>query len=701
MSQHRSWAQVSRCLRGTAWFSFLFCLFPLLALAEASPLRFAWLSDTHVGGNTGEQDLRAAVRDINSLTGLSFVVLSGDVTEYGSREQFRLAKEVLDGLKIPCHVLPGNHDTKWSESGATDFARFWQADRFVFEAGGFRFVGLHQGPLMKMGDGHWAPQDVRWLEETLKKLPDPQQPIIFVTHYPIDEGIANWYVVLDLLKRYNTQVVLCGHGHANHRYLFEGVPGVMGRSSLRVRAPAGAFNLVEIKDGAMTFSERTTGQETLPPWHSVKLQKHDYASDTNAYPRPDFSVNSRYPNVKPLWTHNTGFTIASTPAIWKDLAIVGDASGKVYALSLQSGKVQWTFKTQNAVYSTPDVSGNLVVLASTDGTVYALRASNGKEAWRYSTDRPIVASPRIAEGMVYIGSSDGSFRALDLASGKPVWQFDGLAGFVETKPLVYDGKVIFGAWDEHLYALDAKTGKLAWKWKGDKAGALLSPAACWPIAAHGKVFIVAPDRKMTALDARTGGQLWRTGTYVVRESIGLSQDQTRFYVRAMNDFFYAFSTTASGPEKVWELNAGFGYDINSAALAEKDDVVFYGTKNALLLALDARTGALKWQHKLGTGVMNTVVPLSATQVLATDFDGQIALIEGPALTARLRVSVGRTPNQSRKPILEGDTSTRWMPKSSKALITLRTVVQREPNCSCFSASHSDQISSENSGGGPT
>ena len=142
-------------------------LLPWLLIAGDGPFRFAWLSDTHVGSITAEQDLRAAVRDINTLTGLSFVVLSGDVTEYGSREQLTLAKEILDDLKIPCHVLPGNHDTKWSESGATDFPRIWQQDRFVFEHGGYCFIGMHQGPLMKMGDGHWAPQDVRWLEETL------------------------------------------------------------------------------------------------------------------------------------------------------------------------------------------------------------------------------------------------------------------------------------------------------------------------------------------------------------------------------------------------------------------------------------------------------------------------------------------------------------------------------------------------------
>ena len=72
---------------------------------------------------------------------------------------------------------------------------------------------------------------------------------------------------------------------------------------------------------------------------------------------------------------------------------------------------------------------------------------------------------------------------LDAVTGKLRWEYTGVTGFVETRPLVYDGKVIFGAWDQHLYALDAANGKLAWKWRGDKAGTLLSPAACWPVAA--------------------------------------------------------------------------------------------------------------------------------------------------------------------------------------------------------------------------
>jgi outer membrane protein assembly factor BamB len=131
---------------------------------------------------------------------------------------------------------------------------------------------------------------------------------------------------------------------------------------------------------------------------------------------------------------------------------------------------------------------------------------------------------------------------------------------------------------------------------------------------------------MTAINAKTGAQVWRTGNYMVRESIGLAEDQTRFFVRAMQDFMYAFSTTSSQPETIWEAKPGFSYDINSAMPVEKDGALFYGTKNGLLFALDSKTGVTRWQHRIGVGVINTVVPLGGDQVLAADFDGNVTMI---------------------------------------------------------------------------
>jgi predicted MPP superfamily phosphohydrolase len=81
MSEQRSRIR-SFCSFPERWMLTLALLLTLAVFARAdSSFRFAWLSDTHVGSTTGEEDLRATVRDLNSLTGLSFVVISGDITE--------------------------------------------------------------------------------------------------------------------------------------------------------------------------------------------------------------------------------------------------------------------------------------------------------------------------------------------------------------------------------------------------------------------------------------------------------------------------------------------------------------------------------------------------------------------------------------------------------------------------------------------
>jgi outer membrane protein assembly factor BamB len=615
----------------------------LMAAAPAGsrgPLRFAWLSDTHVGSDRGADDLRASVSDINATPGLSFVLVTGDVTEMGSYTNLRLAKDILDGLLIPYHIIPGNHDTKWSGSGGSDFARLWGADRFAFESGGFRFIGLSQGPILRMGDGNWAPQDVRWLEGLLAESGGATKPTVFISHYPLDESIANWYVVLDKLKTIPTVAVLVGHGHKNRAMDFEGLQGVMGRSNLGTKETASGYTIAEVEAKAMTFAERTAGK-TRAPWHRIVLKKGGLpivaagrpaggvrGPGTNAGPppRPDFSVNGLYPQVRVRWRFDAGWTIASSAAAAGETVVFGDASGAVRALRIADGSIAWEFKTDEPVYSTPAISGARVVFGGTDGTIYALDARTGTPVWTIVTGGPVVACPSVAGGVVYIGSSDHVFRAIDMATGRIVWSHDGIEGFVETKPLVADDKVVFGAWDGCLYALDKKTGKLVWKWKGEKPSPFYSPAACWPVAANGRVFAVTPDPWMTSIDLATGREIWGTDNWAVRESMGLSEDGQRVYVRTTEDVIAAISPSADGSEAVWETNAGFGSDINSAQLVEKDGVVFYGTKNGLLLALEGATGALKWKHRVGVALLNTVTPLSGREVVVTDFDGRVSLV---------------------------------------------------------------------------
>jgi outer membrane protein assembly factor BamB len=566
----------------------------------------------------------AAVRDINRLEGMDFVIVSGDITEYGSNAQLLRAKEILDSLIIPYYIIPGNHDTRWSESGTTLFAKLWGNDRFVLERGGFSFIGLHQGPRMRMGDGHWAPEDLRWLDSVLISVPDSDGPIVFVTHYPLDPGIANWYEALDRLKPHRIQAVLVGHGHEGRVLDFEGIPGVMGRSSLRGGDSVGGYTLVEIRNDSMLFAERRTGRQTLPIHHGIAIRADGIGDQTQKYSRPDFSVNSRYA-VEPLWRYSTGFTIAAAPVVAESVIVVCDASGSVCGLTLD-GSLRWRSNTGGPIYSNPDAGSGLVVLGSTDSVVYCLDAVSGEVMWEFKTGGPVCGSPRIDAGLVFVGGSDGVFRALDLHSGELLWEFSGVHGYVESRPLVYEGRVIFGAWDGSLYALDSERGDLLWKWSGGRPGFLFSPAACWPVGSGGKIFVVAPDRMMTALDVTNGREVWRTGRYQVRESIGISEDGERIYVRTMRDSVVAIDAGADECDPVWVLDAGFGYDINSSMLVEFGGLLFYGTKNGLLLGIDAGSGKLRWKHRAAVGLVNTLCPLDSHRVVLTDVDGNVTLL---------------------------------------------------------------------------
>src|SRR5215207_3252880 len=95
-----------------------FLFFFLSGHAQTKPFRFAFISDTHIGSPNGgaEEDLRRTIADINAMTDIAFVVITGDITELGTDAQLKLAKQMFDSLKVCYHIIPGNHDTGWSES---------------------------------------------------------------------------------------------------------------------------------------------------------------------------------------------------------------------------------------------------------------------------------------------------------------------------------------------------------------------------------------------------------------------------------------------------------------------------------------------------------------------------------------------------------------------------------------------------------
>jgi outer membrane protein assembly factor BamB len=345
--------------------------------------------------------------------------------------------------------------------------------------------------------------------------------------------------------------------------------------------------------------------------------------------RPDSSVNSNYPNVLEQWRFDARQPMAASPAVAAGRVFAGDASGKMRALSLRNGALQWEFTAAGPITSTPEADEREVVFASADGSLYALNPSSGKKLWQFAADQPVTASPCVTNNMVYCGAGDGKLRALGLEDGKLAWQFSGPGGAVESRPLVCNGRVIFSAADGCLYAVDEATGLFLWQWKS-AADTARSLAAVCLVAPNPKLFLVAPDRLLAALDPAAGNELWRTNAWQLSRSIGLAEDGSRLYARtATHSVILAFATAADHARKLWEVDASLGDDTNSAMLAERQGVLYYGSSRGLLLAIDPRSGTLLWEHQLGPAPLHTVVPLEdANEVVVSDAEGRVTRV-GP------------------------------------------------------------------------
>ena len=598
-----------------------------ISCAQAQDFKFAFVTDTHIGSPNGvaEEDLNRTVADINSLGDLDFALVTGDITEMGTDEEIKKAKEILDVLTIPYYVIPGNHDTGWSESGGVTFIQTFGYDKFVFEHKGFKFIGTASGPYVRMSDGHIPRDAVVWLDSVLNATP-ADQPIINANHYPLDNSLDNWFEMTDRLKGHNIQFTICGHGHTNKAYDFEGIPGTMGRSNLRAKDKIGGYTIVEISDSAALFSERTPGVTTQNPWRKIPLQNRNYEL-SDGYPRPDYCINSKYPQVSAKWSYHSDANVISTPLVLENKVFFGNSLGKFEALDTESGQVIWSYQTEGGIFSSPASYKDLLIFGSGDGNVYALNSTNGTLAWKASIEASVLGSPIIEGSTVYVGGSDGKFRALQAKNGKVLWEFEGLEGAVVSKPLLADGLVIFGAWDKNLYALNQKTGKLAWNWNNGSANRMYSPAMCIPVTADGVVYIVAPDRYITALDIHSGVELWRSNDATVRESIGISEDKKLVYGKTMNDEIVAYYTGRSKSEIAWKMNAGFGYEHVPSMLIEKNNAVYFGTKNSTVYSINPLTQTINWAHKIDNSMANTVNVVDDHSLVVATMDGKVEWLE--------------------------------------------------------------------------
>lgn len=608
--------------------------FLLLALGFCScsqdtqtPVSFAFLTDVHVQPSAESSgQLQQIVNEINA-SGLDFVLVTGDISNQGTLRELSHVKQILDQLIIPYYIIPGNHETNWSESAGQDFADLWGDDKFVFRKGDFVFLGLNTGPFMRMGDGHILTEDLRWLDRQLALHMKEGRRLLFFAHYPLAEGLDQWYLVTDRLNEYPAVVAFCGHGHRLQLLNFDGIPGIMGRSMVLRGENVPGYNIVQLRNDSLFVFEKETERELQYASISLSFSDLHIPDQLLPSPRPDFSVNEQFPFVKPVFSFTDTSSVFTAPLVIGDTMVVfGNAAGVLRALQVADTTIVWQQQLKGPLFASPVLHHNYIIMGDAGGDVRALSVKTGELIWQIALGRPIVA-PALAYGnKIFVGAGTQGLYCLEAETGEVLWHFGQVEGLIQTPPVVHNNMLVFTAWDTHVYALQKDTGHLLWKWNNQRPVALLSPGNVVPVISNNKVFVVAPDRFMTALDLQTGRTLWRTNKHQVRESMGLSFDGSKVIAKTMNDTLVAVCTKSEDIKTLWALNAGFGYDHNPAPVISSAELLFAATRNGLIMAVD-NEGQLVWKHKSGNSAINFMQLDGRGRLWFTTTPGRVIALE--------------------------------------------------------------------------
>ncbi|MFC2083456.1 PQQ-binding-like beta-propeller repeat protein [Bacteroidota bacterium] len=598
-----------------------------VSLVHSQSYKFAWISDLHIGYPEADMELDSVVQLVNNMSELKFLIASGDIAEKGRNDELERTKEILDRLEITYYIIPGNHDTKWSESGCTKFIEQWNNDKFIFKYDKDIFIGLNSGIPWRGGGGHIKPEDIQWLKQQLSST-DTTDNIYFVVHHPLDESIDNWYVITNVLRNYNIKAVLYGHGHENKITDFNNIPAVMCRSTLSKNKNSWGFTVVQKDSNSLTFYEAEK-DTVYQPWGKINFDQNIEIQliDSTEFINYDAEVN---------WINKLDATVSAEPLIYNNKIFTASINGIVTCFD-SSGSMIWDFDTFGNIYSKPAAMDNWLVVGTIQGDLYTLDSETGYQVNAMGFDDAITSqlvtfdyenevnfmAPKEtnSKAAVIIGTSKGNVYCYDLETLQEIWISNDPGGMIETKPLIINNRIIFGCWDSYLYCLDAREGWLIWRWS-EVNNFYYSPAACKPISDGKTVYITTPQKYVYAVDLNLGATKWKKNDFQAWESIGISDDYKKLFIKSFKDKFYIVSTKKK--KRIREINIKFGIDTMPCQPIEWNSNILFGSKNGHVYKIDKKYKYLKLLF-LGPSRVHTIQHFNNNNFVASNMDGTITM----------------------------------------------------------------------------
>jgi 3',5'-cyclic AMP phosphodiesterase CpdA len=211
-----------------------------------TPVLIAQISDLHIKppGSLayGKVDTAAALeRCVAALNEFAprpdLVVISGDLADTPTAEEYDHLKRLLGPLKLPFVGIPGNHDSRQMMRAAFPVATYAFPSGPLnqrLEIGGLDLV-LLDSSVHGQPHGELDAPTLQWLDATLASTPE-RPALLFLHHPPFQTGI--WHMdrqnllnageLATVVRRHpRVQRIAAGHVHRATLTMFAGVPATI------------------------------------------------------------------------------------------------------------------------------------------------------------------------------------------------------------------------------------------------------------------------------------------------------------------------------------------------------------------------------------------------------------------------------------------------------------------------------------------
>jgi outer membrane protein assembly factor BamB/tetratricopeptide (TPR) repeat protein len=319
------------------------------------------------------------------------------------------------------------------------------------------------------------------------------------------------------------------------------------------------------------------------------------------------------------WVFDTTAPLETAPLMVNDIVFITTRDGYLKAIDSQNGLQRWVFRTETPteIYSSPKINNNIILFGANDNYLYAVRSTAAIkiQQLQLKTANPIRASPFFSsDGQItLISSTDKNLYALS-ETGAILWKYNANAK-ISTTGVVDKQTAYITSEDGVLHAIDLKSGDKIWSLS--LGGKLNSP-----IVSENILYVGSTNNAIYVINLITHQIQW---AYRLRREVvaPLTVVENILLVPCQDGSLYSIDITTQ--KLNWQFNTK-GSLSGGIAISKKDGVIYFGSEDFCVYAVNLTNGQEIWQYKTHNKIRSTPVIDSKTVYIGSD-DGCLYAID--------------------------------------------------------------------------